>query len=208
MAINGVKILKRFRICSICGKRIWDQGYDPDSHISHIMTRDKTCFECAYWKDLIDYPPKYLEVLGSQCLRLHPVADKKNKALLLGGRGKMRCFMRNDGSLLQSNDVWIIGNIPEHFRYALPSTVSEISVRAYNQLKKSTKKCKARACMDRYRCYRYDLDIEKDSGPFNTIPPKWNVGDEHCSFFIDIKDFKVDESSVSKRMKENEAEDK
>lgn len=190
MAIKGIKILKGFRTCSLCGKRIWNQGYDQDSHIYHIMTKDKVCYDCAYWKDLIDYPPEYMEVLGHQCLRLHPVADKKNKALLLGGRGKMRCFMRKDGTLFRSNDIWIIGNIPEQFRHALPSTVSEISVRAYNQLKKSTQKCKARACMDRYRCYRYDLNIEKDSGPFNVIPPKWNVGDEHCSFFIDIKDFK------------------
>lgn len=57
--------------------------------------------------------------------------------------------------------------------------------------------------MDRYHCYRYDLNVEKESGPFNTIPPKWKVGEEHCGFFINKEDIAIDESSVSKRKKDN-----
>lgn len=208
MAIKGIKVLKGFRSCSMCGKRIWSQGYEQESHISHIMTRDQVCYDCAYWKHLIDYPPQYLEVLDNKCIRLHPVADKKNKALLLGGKGKMRYFMRSDGELIKSNDIWIVGIIPERFRNALPSTVCEISIRAYKQLNKSKKKCKARACMDRYHCFRYDLNVEKESGPFNTIPSKWKVGDEHCGFFINKKDFAIDEISVSKQKKDNGTKDK
>ncbi len=203
MALYGIKVLKKVRSCSMCGKNIWGQGYEQDSHISHIMARDKVCYDCAYWKHLIDYPPEYLEVLDNKCIRLHPVADRKNKALLLGGKGKMRYFMRKDETVVQSNDIWIIGTIPERFRNLFPATVSEITPKAYRQLKKSTKKCKARGCMDRYHCYRYDLNVEKESGPFNTIPPKWKVGEEHCGFFINKEDIAIDESSVSKRKKDN-----
>ncbi len=208
MAIRDIKVLRGFRICSSCGKRIWDQGYDQESRISYIMVRDKVCYDCAYWKELIDYPPEYLEILGNQCIRIHPVADKKNKALLLGGKGKMRYFMRKDGALLQSNDIWVIGTIPERFREALPSTISEITLRAYKQLKKSPKKCKARACMDRYHCWRFNLELEKECGPFNAIPPKWNVGDEHCGYFIPLKDIAIDERQCLKPEKENETENK
>ena len=83
----------------------------------------------------------------------------------------------------------------------------EITLKAYRQLKKSSKKCYARGCMDRYHCFRYDRALENDEkGSFNAIPPKWNVGDEHCGFFINIQDIKSDESSVISKPNSNEAE--
>lgn len=74
------------------------QNYNTQNRIAHIMVRDGVCYECAYWEDLIAYPPEYMEVVNHKCLRLHPVADKKDKTLILGGKGKMRYFMRTDGS--------------------------------------------------------------------------------------------------------------
>ena len=183
------------------------QGYNIRSHITHIMKKNNVCYECAFWEELIAYPPEYMEVINQQCLRLHPVANKKDKTLTLGGKGKMRYFMRTDGSLIQSNDIWTIGTIPERFISQLPTTAVEITLKAYRQLKKSSKKCYARGCMDRYHCFRYDRALENDEkGSFNAIPPKWNVGDEHCGFFINIQDIKSDESSVISKPNSNEAE--
>lgn len=195
--------MRKIKYCQLCGKRIWMQGYNIQNRIAYIMNKDNVCFECAFWQDLIDYPPEYMEVVNNQCVRLHPVANKKDKTLRLGGKGKLRYFMRPDYSLLQSNDIWIIGTIPERFRSQLPTTAIEISLKAYRQLNKSTKKCRARACFDRYNCFRYDITLEKDNGPFNSIPPKWKVGDEHCGFFINLEDIKFDESSVINKLNSN-----
>lgn len=185
------RILSKLTYCSLCGNKIWMQGYNIQSRITHIMAKNRVCYDCAFWTELIAYPPEYMEVVKNQCLRLHPVADKKDKTLILGGKGKTRYFMRTDGSLIQSNDIWTIGTIPERFISQLPTTAIEISFKAYRQLKKSQKKCYARACLDRYHCFRYDRTIEDDErGSFNAIPPKWNVGDEHCGFFINIQDIK------------------
>ena len=204
---TGSRILSKLTYCKLCGSKIWMQGYNIQSHITHIMKKNNVCYECAFWEELIAYPPEYMEVINQQCLRLHPVANKKDKTLILGGKGKMRYFMRTDGSLIQSNDIWTIGTIPERFISQLPTTAVEITLKAYRQLKKSSKKCYARGCMDRYDCFRYDRALENDEkGSFNAIPPKWNVGDEHCVFFINIQDIKSDESSVISKPNSNEAE--
>lgn len=204
---TGSRILSKLTYCKLCGSKIWMQGYNIQSHITHIMKKNNVCYECAFWEELIAYPPEYMEVINQQCLRLHPVANKTDKTLILGGKGKMRYFMRTDGSLIQSNDIWTIGTIPERFISQLPTTAVEITLKAYRQLKKSSKKCYARGCMDRYDCFRYDRALENDEkGSFNAIPPKWNVGDEHCGFFINIQDIKSDESSVISKPNSNEAE--
>lgn len=202
---TGRRIMSKLTYCNLCGNKIWMQGYNIQNHITHIMMKNNVCYECAFWEELIAYPPEYMEVVNNQCLRLHPVANKKDKTLILGGKGKMRYFMRLDGSLIQSNDIWSIGTIPDRFKSQLPTTAIEVTFKAYRQLKKSQKKCQARACMDRYNCFRYDRALENDErGPFNVIPPKWNVGDEHCGFFINLQDIKSDESSVFSKPNSNE----
>lgn len=195
----GEKLFNHIVSCSCCGIKTVLCGYDLQDRISRIMKQKRMCYECAFWQDIIDYPPEYLEVIGKRCLRIHPVADKKDKTLILGGKGKMRYFMRPDKSLLQSNDIWTIGTIPDRFLDKFQPTVVEITQKAYRQLKRTNKECNARACFDRYHCFRYNINQEHDGiGPYNSIPPKWNVGDEHCGFFINRKDILDDESSVNK----------
>lgn len=189
------KLLTRIKYCSCCGAKVLLLGYDSQNRITRMMKQKGICYECAFWQDVIDYPPEYLEVIDGRCLRIHPVADSKDKTLILGGKGKMRYFMRPDQSLFQSNDIWVIGSIPQRFRDRFSSTATEITAKAYGQLERTDKKCYAKACFDRYHCYRYNQEQEKD-GAYNSIPPKWKIGDEHCGFFIDKKDILNDDSSV------------
>lgn len=194
----GKKLFNHIVYCNCCGAKILLHGYDSQNHINYIMKQKKICYECAFWQDIIDYPPKYLEVINNKCLRIHPVADKKDKTLILGGKGKMRYFMRRNKSLFQSNDIWTIGTIPDRFLDKFQPTVIEITLKAYRQLKRTNKTCNARACLDRYHCFRYNTEQENDgAGPYNSIPPKWKVGDEHCGFFINRKDILDDENSVN-----------
>lgn len=189
------QLLNNVRYCKCCGAIILLYGYDSEHRLTRIMKQKGICYECAFWQELTAYPPEYLEVVNNRCLKIYPVADKKDKTLILGGKGKMRYFMRPDQSLFQSNDIWIIGTIPKRFLDKFQPTAIEITSKAYRQLKRTNKKCNARACLDRYHCFRYDVEQENNN-PYNTIPPKWKVGDEHCGFFINRKDIAIDESSV------------
>lgn len=191
----GQRLFTRIKYCSCCGVKILSFGYDSQNRIAHLMGQKRICYECAFWQDMIDYPPEYFEVVDGKCLRIHPVADKKDKTLILGGKGKMRYFMRADKSVFQSNDIWVIGTIPKRFVDKFKPTAKEITLKAYRQLKSTAKVCYAKACFDRYHCYRYSLDIEKD-GAYNIVPVKWKVGGERCRFFINKIDILSDESSV------------
>lgn len=188
------RLFRRIKYCSCCGVKILSLGYDRQNRIGHLMEQKRICYECAFWQDLIDYPPEYFEVINGQCLRIHPVADKKDKTLILGGKGKMRYFVRQDLSVFQSNDIWIIGNIPKRFMGKFKQTATEISLKAFKQLRRTPKICNARACFDRYHCFRYNMELEKD-GAYNSVPASWKLGDEHCGFFINKEEILSDESS-------------
>lgn len=190
------KLLNGIKFCKYCGARLLFQGYDSSNRLTHIMKREMICYTCAFWQDIRDYPPEYMEVISNKCIKICPVANKKDKSLILGGKGKMRYFIRDDFSTLQSNDIWLIGVIPDRFRRDLEPTVKEITQRTFKKLQKNPMKCKARGCFDRYHCLRYNLDLERD-GAFNSVPLKWNAGDEHCKFFIDLDNAYIDDSSIT-----------
>ncbi len=184
--------MRHVKYCKLCGNKIWMQGYDTENRFAYIMAQKCICYECAYWEDLIAYPPQYLEVVKNQCVRLHPVANNKDKTLILGGKGKKKYFLRSDGTLIETNDIWVIGTIPDRFASRLPITAVEISIKAFRQLSRTNRKCQARGCFDRYHCLRYNLALENDErGPFNTVPPKWRVGDEHCRYFIHLQEVNI-----------------
>lgn len=194
------KLLNGIRFCKHCGARMLLQGYNSQHRLARTMEKKMICYECAFWQDILDYPPEHLEVVGSKCLRIYPVADKHDRTLILGGKGKMRYFMRPDKSLFQSNDIWNIGTIPQRFISKFQKSAIEITSKAYRQLKRNNKKCRARACLDRYHCFRYDRELERDCDSYNSIPPKWKIGDEHCGAFISFDDILNDKSSVNQNL--------
>lgn len=189
-------VLNGVRFCSKCGAKIFLQGYNEQNRFAATMQRKKICYDCAFWADLIDYPPANLQVLGITCLKIYPPGDKKDKSIILGGKGKKRYFLGYDGSVIFTNDLWIIGTIPERFRPFLSPTVVEISERAYNQLSRNCKVCKARGCLDRYNCFRYDIGLEEAQPPANNIPKTWKEGDEHCRWYLRHSDIQSDERSL------------
>lgn len=179
--INGI------RFCQFCGERMLFQGYELRDRLSRIMTKEKICYECAYWKELLEYPLKNLEVVDNKLLRILPLVPKRDRSMLLGGDGKMRYFMRTDHTLFKSNDVWTIGTIPERFRVKFPTTAFELTSNSFKRLSRDSNKCIARGCFDRYHCLRYKIEIEEENGPYNIIPKNWKTGDEHCRFFVGSK---------------------
>lgn len=193
------KLLNGVRFCKSCGARMLFQGYDLRQRLSRIMSEKEICYECAYWIEIIEYPQNNLEVVDNKLLRILPIVPRRDKSMLLGNNGKMRYFMRPDHTLFKSNDVWLIGTIPERFREKFQETAFELTSNAYRLLSKDPNRCIARGCFDRYQCLRYKLEIEALNGPYNIIPKNWKTGDEHCKYFIDAKNIITDESRVDKK---------
>lgn len=192
------RILGGVKKCRLCGKRIFLQGYDiTRDRISNIMDQEKICYECAFWRRTIEFPPDNMEVLGDKCLIIYPhVCDRYDRSITLGGKGVTRWFVKRGLKLIESNDIWLYGTIPERFREQLPPTVFEITQKAYRQFKRNPNWCRARSCMDRYHCYRFDLSLEEESGPFNKIPKKWKLGEEHCGYRLDQSEILSDDGSI------------
>lgn len=197
------KILKGLQVCQSCGNKIFLQGYS-DHRLTRLMQTNKICYECAYWKDIIEFPPTHLEIINGKCYRIYPEVEEKDPSILLGGKGKMRYFMREDMKPFKSNDVWLIGVIPQRFLPQFPPTAFEIDKRVYNLISNNTRRCQAVGCMDRYLCIRYRLEFEDyGKNPFNKVPNNWKAGDEHCKFFINRQSIKTDDSNVTKNPNPN-----
>jgi len=200
MIINKDRgIFKGMKRCVCCNGKYFMDGYDEKDKIVRLMVKEGICYNCAYWKTIIKSPPQYMEVVNNQCLRIFPKVEKKDKSMILGGQGKVRYFMRPDLSVTKSNDIWVIGKVPEVFRDKLPNTMVEITQKGYTRLNvsKNKNKCSARGCFDRYHCVRYRIELENDHiGAYNQVPPAWKVGNERCKFFINKNEITIDEGSV------------
>lgn len=177
------------KVCNSCKRRFLMQGF-IDNHIVAAMERKCLCYECAYWLDLIKYPKDNAEIVGDQYFQIFPFVEKEDidNNVILGGQGRVRYFMRPDMTVFRSNDIWLIGKIPERFQHKLPITALEISLLGFNKLKNNKRKCRSRSCMNRYSCMRYNIRLEDDSAPFNSVPDNWNFDEEYCNSFINYNE--------------------
>lgn len=190
--------MRGLKWCNCCGTKILFMGYDTGGRIGYLMDKKNICYECAFWQNIIDYPPEHYEIVGSKCLKIMPLVKDKDRSMILGGKGKRRFFMRPDLTVFVSNDVWNIGTIPVHLRGQLPPTAFEITKRAYATLTKNPKRCIARGCFDRYHCARYKIELEDETGPFNKVPLSWKTGDERCRSFMNKQKIIIDDSNGNK----------
>lgn len=183
--ISNMKV--RYLLCEKCGKK--EMLNNPPCHneiISRIMLSKCFCYECAFWEAIKDRKLGDCQIIEGICYLIYPAV--KGDAIylnILGQNGRDMYLLKRDGSVLHSNDVWVIGKVPERYRNILCDTAWLITKRAYNIIRNSKSMCKKRGCMDRYHCYLYDISIEKD-GPFNKITRDYIVGSEHCGRFVNI----------------------
>lgn len=177
----------KYLLCEKCGRK--EPLNNPpcsDTMISQIMLSKCYCYECALWDAVIEGRLGNFQIIDGVCYIFLPTVTGDEVHLnILGQNGKDIYMLTKDGSVLYSNDVWLLGKVPENYRGVLCDTAWSITKRAYNIIKRSKSMCKKRGCMDRYHCYFYDISIEKD-GPFNKITKDYIVGSEHCGRFVNI----------------------
>lgn len=185
--IKYLKLISQVSKCKMCGKkflRIDHRVYCCEQSLLEYVKEKDICYECAFWTSLIDNPPDGLQVTGGKCYKVLPFIDNPTIYMTLGGNGKVRYFLTNEYKLIKSNDVWLIGAIPQRFKSQLPETGWFCSKKAYEKFLSFDGRCYEKGCFDRYKCLRFRAEIELDEGAFNTLPQVWNYGDEHCRDFI------------------------
>lgn len=211
MAFYKPKFLLNYkRTCKKCGKEFFFFNIAEYMPICKKMVKEHLCWECAWWENFMKSPPKYLEIVGDQCYQVYPYVPKEEDTqdAILGGQGKTRYLLKKNGDCIMSNDVWWIASIPQKYQLQLPPTGWWTTQHYYNSLNRSSRRCIAKNCMDRYHCYRYNYQREFYDPPTVYPPHDWNVGDEHCPAFLPLKEIKdydeyvkpsdiIDKSSVS-----------
>jgi len=175
----------RFIICECCEKKVRDHSFNPDSKVYQKMISECLCYECAYWKNLIENWKETYIVIDHVLYDFQPSqVDRAN--ICLGSNGRNYYALIN-GQAIYSNDVWVKGMVPERFRDKIPNMGFFITQKTYEILRSRTSVCKSKGCYDRYHCLLYDHRNEYKSGPYNIIPRTWVAGNENCKFFVDIR---------------------
>jgi len=179
-------LMKKIRKCSVCGKKFAYLNTMSFINTSYnLVTKEKMCFECAYWTYFINNPPSDIQIADGKCYRVLPFVDTPDMFTLLGGGGTVRYFVTKDFKTIKSNDVWTIGTIPPAFRDKLPDTGWFCDKRIYLRIEHFDRKCSEIGCFDRYKCLRFRTELELKNGAFNQVPDNWIKGEEHCSRFTD-----------------------
>lgn len=179
-------IIKRVRVCSECGKKfVYLSTNDYSGEYYKNISQKGMCFECAYWESLANADNEHIQVADGVCYRILPYVENPDMFTILGGNGVVRYFVTKDFNTVKSNDVWMIGRVPERFRKYFPDTGWFCHKRIYKRILNFNLKCSEAGCFDRYKCLRFRTEIELRNGPYNKVPDNWKKGDEHCSKFTD-----------------------
>lgn len=170
--------------CHLCGSEIGLSEYNQKEKLVQKMKNEHICFKCAFWKDKAEHPAPGREIINGT----HYMFNKWNSDDhgFRGCGGSSHYILRTDGTVVRSNNVWIQGDIPNHFLDLLPDTAKFITREAYNKLKDNVSfKCERKGCFDRYHCYFYHADEMEKNGAWNKVPLNHVVGSEECELFLD-----------------------
>ena len=183
--------------CPCCGKTFWSFTSNVKASSYNKEWEGVLCRDCANWLDLIKEKRPTIEVMAGICYDFLPPQKDIGPGDMLGG-GRMKYILKKDGSVKKSNDIWKIGVIPQHLREQLPNTCWWISRKNFRSLQRGWFGCDNKGCYDRYSCLRYDVRQEEKRGPYNAIPDNWQIGDEKCPVFCDIREIENYDGSIER----------
>ena len=91
------------KICEYCGKE-----FDP-KHGYTSTTCSEKCFEETYWRDVLDEDAL---IIDGECY--HDGGRKpENYEGFLGHAGKRFVIQKNDGTIIDTNNLWYNAIVPE-----------------------------------------------------------------------------------------------
>lgn len=116
-----------------------DTSHFIESRLTEIMREKKCCFNCAIWFRRIEETLSIIDdgsvsvIMNHEAYIAHPFINGPLKGFV-GHGGCIFYVQMNDRSVVQSNNVWRQGDIPEIFWKDLPDNAKRISEKEYNQL--------------------------------------------------------------------------
>jgi len=171
----------------MCGRPYSLANFDSRNGTYLRMVEEGICYDCAHWSEY--ELGENNEIIGGILFEVCPAQTILNPSVMLGGKG-MRYILKRDFTVVKSNDIWKIAEIPQNFREKFADTGWFISRQFYYRWHRTQMKCHSRGCMDRYHCFRYDYREEYELGAYNKVPKDWTVGDENCEEFVNMLDIK------------------
>lgn len=171
------------QVCHICGSPLDLESYNQKEPLVKKMRHEHLCFNCAFWLDKSENPPKGREIINGSHYVFHNWNSGSGRFCGFGGRPFYA--LRNDGTVIRSNNVWFQGNIPDRFKDRFPNTARLITRNAYTKLKDNVLfRCDRKGCFDRYHCFFYHADEIEKNGAWNKVPANHVVGSEECELFL------------------------
>jgi len=104
--------MDRIYTCPSCGK-CYTRRHTPESYIGN------NCFECSFWLGKTDYPDymkNHQVIIDGQ----HYMAYAETDSFIKGFGGRRFKIQFFDGRIIETNNLWFQGEIPDQFRSMLP----------------------------------------------------------------------------------------
>jgi len=120
--------------CRRCSKMENTEGFEEQTKAE--LEESRLCFDCNFWDEKVIWAKlggklntnngvaTVVRVKGTHYLA-YPMADPKQHGFL-GHGGGLFAFKMLDGTILQSNNVWCQGKIPERYKGLLPDNAERV----------------------------------------------------------------------------------
>lgn len=97
--------------CVVCGKEETAHYFDNKS-----MVENKLCFTCQFWTEYVAKEKNSIRIDGNHYM----VGSATTPHRYNGFGGRKFRIRKNDGTVIETCDLWSQGPISEHFRDKLP----------------------------------------------------------------------------------------
>ena len=101
-------------ICEICGK-----NFENEVYIGRFKRCcSSECFYKKFWNDIEEEKDEHIFIDGT----CYSIANEPIYGNLGYGGSKFKIKMFDDGRIIETNNLWRQGDVPEEYRSRLPNT--------------------------------------------------------------------------------------
>lgn len=101
-------------ICEICGSNFENEVYC--GRFKKCCSSE--CFNKKFWNDIKEEKDKHVFIDGV----CYSIANESTLGILGFGGRKFKIKMLDDGRIIETNNLWCQGDVPEEYRSILPNT--------------------------------------------------------------------------------------
>lgn len=106
--------------CKCCGKT-YKKRHSPEAYLGN------NCFDCSFWLCKTDYPD-YVANRRAIINGDHYMAYAETDGIFRGSGGRRFIIQFFDGRIIETNNLWHQGTIPDRFRELLQDNAVFVSI--------------------------------------------------------------------------------